>query len=52
MAERFLGKGYNVPDGYMGWVPEKGKYVLFASEEDYRECVIFPALESEEDDED
>ena len=28
-------KGYNVPDGYMGYVD--GIYVLFASETDYRE---------------
>ncbi len=28
-------KGYYVADGYMGFV--NGKYLLFASEEDYRE---------------
>lgn len=28
-------KGYNTPDGYMGLVD--GKYILFASEADYRE---------------
>ena len=28
-------KGYSVADGYMGYVD--GKYVLFASEADYRE---------------
>lgn len=28
-------KGYNTSDGYMGLVD--GKYVLFASEADYRE---------------
>lgn len=28
-------KGYSVADGYMGYVD--GRYVLFASEADYRE---------------
>lgn len=28
-------KGYNVPDGYMGYVD--GDYQLFSSEADYRE---------------
>lgn len=28
-------KGYNVTEGYMGYVD--GNYMLFASEEDYRE---------------
>lgn len=28
-------KGYNTPNGYMGYV--EGEYILFASEEDYRE---------------
>lgn len=28
-------KGYSVTDGYMGYVD--GKYMLFASEADYRE---------------
>lgn len=28
-------KGYNVENGYMGWW--EGKYVLFASEADYRD---------------
>lgn len=31
-------KGYVVPDGYMGLV--KGKYQLFASENDYLEYVL------------
>lgn len=30
-------KGYLVSEGYMGYVD--GKYMLFASEEDYREYV-------------
>ena len=47
--EQFLGKGYNTSEGYMGWVPEKNAYQLFDSEMDYKECVIFPQLESEED---
>ncbi len=29
-------KGYNVPEGYMGYIPDVG-YSLFSSEEDYRE---------------
>ena len=28
-------KGYTVPNGYMGYV--EGKYILFASENDYYE---------------
>ena len=28
-------KGYNVDNGYMGFV--EGRYMLFATEEDYRE---------------
>ena len=28
-------KGYNTADGFMGFV--NGRYMLFASEEDYRE---------------
>ena len=30
-----MGKGYYVAGGYMGYVD--GEYMLFASEEDYRE---------------
>lgn len=30
-------KGYVVSDGYMGYV--KGKYMLFADEEDYRDYI-------------
>lgn len=30
-------KGYNTADGFMGFVD--GRYMLFASEEDYREYV-------------
>lgn len=30
-------KGYVVSDGYMGYV--NGKYMLFADEEDYRDCI-------------
>ena len=35
-------KGYIVPAGYMGWIPDEngsGSYVLFATESDYLECV-------------
>ena len=36
-------KGYNISDGYMGYLPEDDRanedgYVLFDSEKDYREC--------------
>ncbi len=31
-------KGYTTESGYMGYVD--GRYVLFASEEDYREWMI------------
>lgn len=30
-------KGYYVSVGYMGWIPELYKYVLFATEEEYHE---------------
>lgn len=30
-------RGYYVPFGYMGWVEEKRKYVMFATESEYRE---------------
>ena len=30
-------KGYNIESGYMGLV--EGRYILFASEEDYREFI-------------
>lgn len=30
-------KGYYTQYGYMGYVPELGKYILFASETDYQE---------------
>ena len=32
-------KGYNVPDGYMGWIEELKIYRLFACERDYVEYV-------------
>lgn len=32
-------KGYNVPEGYMGWLAEEGIYRLFASESDYLDYV-------------
>ena len=50
MAEYFLGKGYNVPDGYMGYDPETGKYRLFASEADYEDTVVFPQLDEDSED--
>lgn len=30
-------KGYNTPDGYMGFVD--GRYLLFSSERDYQEYI-------------
>ena len=48
MAEVFLGKGYNVSDGYMGYDPETKDYRLFASEADYKESIIFPQIDSED----
>lgn len=32
-------KGYYVPSGYMGYVPNINKYMLFASESDYIEYI-------------
>lgn len=29
-------KGYDVPDGYMGYIPNNG-YMLFCSDADYKE---------------
>lgn len=49
MAETFLGKGYNVPDGYMGYDPEIKDYRLFASEADYKDTVVYPEMESDEE---
>lgn len=33
-------KGYYVSNGYMGWIPWKREYMLFASEEDYKDYLI------------
>lgn len=30
-------KGYLVGFGYMGWIPFLNRYLLFATEEEYRE---------------
>lgn len=38
-------KGYVVPNGYMGYVD--GKYMLFASESDYREYISDFIVDSE-----
>ena len=32
-------KGYNVPEGYMGYIQEEGIYRLFASEMEYLEYI-------------
>ena len=34
----FCMKGYFVKEGYMGWIG--GTYMLFASEEDYKDYVV------------
>lgn len=46
-------KGYYVKYGYMGWVPELNRYLLFCSDTEYLECVddtrrisLAPATES------
>lgn len=31
-------KGYVIPSGYMGYLPELGKYLLFATEAEYAEA--------------
>lgn len=33
-------KGYLVGFGYMGWVPELNRYVLFATESEYEEYYL------------
>lgn len=38
MPERMM-KGYYVPNGYMGYIQQEGKYVLFATETDYYEYI-------------
>ena len=30
-------KGYHVPDGYVGFVPWLSRWILFATEAEYRE---------------
>ena len=30
-------KGYVIGAGYMGWVESLGRYILFATEEEYKE---------------
>lgn len=32
-------KGYTTQAGYMGFVPARGYYVLFATEQEYREYI-------------
>ena len=31
-------KGYVVPNGYMGYIPSRKEYQLFASESDYKDA--------------
>lgn len=31
-------KGYVVGTGYMGWIPFLNRYILFATEEEYKEA--------------
>ena len=42
-------KGYWTGSNYMGWVPEKGAYQKFESEEEYWDVVVRPQLESEDE---
>ena len=35
-----MGKGYVVQSGYMGYVKDEGRYILFASEVDYQDYLI------------
>jgi hypothetical protein len=30
-------KGYVLPFGYMGWVEKYGRYMMFATEDEYKE---------------
>lgn len=39
-------KGYNVPDGYMGYMPSLGRYILFSTEGEYAE--IYKEIEMED----
>lgn len=39
-------KGYNVADGYMGYMPSLGNYILFATEQEYEE--IYKEIEEED----
>lgn len=39
-------KGYDTQNGYMGYVA--GRYMLFASEEEYREYVLERAQEADD----
>lgn len=32
-------KGYHVGSGYMGWIDSEKRYVLFATEEDYKDFI-------------
>lgn len=32
-------KGYNVPFGYMGYVPYLRKWILFSTESEYKEYI-------------
>lgn len=38
-------KGYPVATGFMGWIPKKNNYMLFATEDEYEEY-----MEEEEED--
>lgn len=33
-------KGYYTKDGYMGYIPSKKKFMLFATEEEYEEYFV------------
>ena len=33
-------KGYSVPNGYMGYIPNENRYMLFATESEYYEYLL------------
>lgn len=33
----------------MGWVPEKGEYQKFENDREYKETIIFPQIDSEDE---
>lgn len=35
-----MSKGYVVQSGYMGYVEDEGRYILFATEDDYQDYLV------------